>query len=126
MSADLGLLPADLSLQCARPISDSLSPQQGSAHADTREADEEDRDAEGGPAPGGPGSEQHQHSDEAGQPDAPQRLGGLLSYRGHVESISEWPFDTALLLRFALYLLIPLGSWLGGALVERSLDSLLD
>jgi hypothetical protein len=54
------------------------------------------------------------------------RLADLLAYRAYVESVSEWPFDAPALLRFALYLAIPLGSWLGGALVERLLGTALD
>jgi hypothetical protein len=54
------------------------------------------------------------------------RLADLLAYRSYVESVSEWPFDAPALLRFALYLAIPLGSWLGGALVERLLGTALD
>ncbi len=53
-------------------------------------------------------------------------LSDLLAYRAYVVGVREWPFDTSTLVRFALYLLIPLGSWLGGALVERTLDVLLD
>jgi len=54
------------------------------------------------------------------------RLADLLVWRSYVESIREWPFDGTLLVRFGLYVLIPLGSWLGGALVERALSALLD
>lgn len=54
------------------------------------------------------------------------RLADLLVWRSYVESIREWPFDGTLLVRFGLYVLIPLGSWLGGALVERGLSLLLD
>jgi uncharacterized membrane protein YedE/YeeE len=53
-------------------------------------------------------------------------LADLLAYRSFVESVRESPFDTPTLLRFTLYLAIPLGSWLGGALVERLLGALLD
>jgi hypothetical protein len=53
-------------------------------------------------------------------------LSDLLAYRAYVVGVREWPFDTSTLVRFALYLLIPLGSWLGGALVERALTVLLD
>ncbi len=52
-------------------------------------------------------------------------LADLLAYRAFVESVREWPFDAPVRLRFALYLAIPLGSWLGGALVERLLDTVL-
>jgi hypothetical protein len=59
-------------------------------------------------------------------PGAPGRLEEILAYRAFVESVHEWPFDTSTLWRFALYLLIPLGSWSGGALVEHVIDALLD
>ncbi len=52
-------------------------------------------------------------------------LGDMLAYRAFVESVPEWPFDAPMRVRFLLYLVIPLGSWLGGALVERLLDGLL-
>ena len=52
-----------------------------------------------------------------------------LSRRGtsnvNVEALREWPFDNSTIGRFALYLLIPVGSWIGGALVERVIDVLL-
>ncbi len=51
---------------------------------------------------------------------------GLLAYKQFVESVREWPIDSSTLLRFALYLGLPIGSWLGGALVERLLDLVLD
>jgi len=56
------------------------------------------------------------------QPD----LSDWIAYRGLIESVREWPVDAPTLRRFALYLAIPLGSWFGGALVERMVDTLLD
>ena len=53
-------------------------------------------------------------------------LADLLAYRSFVESVREWPFDAPTRLRFALYLAIPVGSWLGGAFVERLLGVVLD
>jgi len=53
------------------------------------------------------------------------RMPALLAWEARVERVSVWPFDAATLVRFALFLLIPLGSWLGGALVERAVDSVL-
>jgi hypothetical protein len=53
-------------------------------------------------------------------------LPSLLAYEARVASVREWPFDTATLARFIVFLLVPLGSWLGGALVERLLDAFLD
>jgi hypothetical protein len=53
-------------------------------------------------------------------------LPALLAWEARIESVREWPFDTPTLVRFALFLLIPLGSWLGGAVVERVVDLALD
>ncbi len=66
---------------------------------------------------------------ESDGPDAgaaSDKLPGLVAYKQFVESVSEWPIDTSTLLRFGLYLGLPIGSWLGGALVERLLDVVLD
>lgn len=49
----------------------------------------------------------------------------IMAYRTMIENIKNWPFDSPTLIRFTLYLLIPLGSWLGGAFVERGLDFIL-
>lgn len=49
----------------------------------------------------------------------------ILAYRTMIENIRNWPFDSPTLVRFTIYLLIPLGSWLGGAFVERGLDLFL-
>ncbi len=54
------------------------------------------------------------------------RLTDLLAYQDRLESTPEWPFDSSTLLRFGLYLLIPVGSMVGGALVERVVDIVLD
>ena len=54
------------------------------------------------------------------------RLTDLLAYKTQIESTPEWPFDSSTLLRFGLYLLIPVGSMIGGALVERVVDMVLD
>ncbi len=48
-----------------------------------------------------------------------------VAYQTMIENLRNWPFDNPTLVRFTLYLLIPLGSWLGGALVERGLDAIL-
>ena len=58
--------------------------------------------------------------------EAGAKLPGLLAYKHEIESVREWPFDTPTLVRFALFLLIPLGSWLGGAVVERVVDLVLE
>jgi hypothetical protein len=54
------------------------------------------------------------------------QLSDLLAYRSFLESVREWPFDAPSMVRFALYLALPLGSWLGGAFVERLLGAALD
>lgn len=57
---------------------------------------------------------------------ATSQLPGLLAYEARIQDVREWPLDTSTLLRFALYLGIPLGSWLGGAIVERMLSAAID
>jgi len=57
---------------------------------------------------------------------ASARMPGLLAYKHEIESVREWPFDAPTLTRFFLYVAIPLGSWVGGALVERLLGAALD
>jgi hypothetical protein len=57
--------------------------------------------------------------------DSPPQFGELIVYRQYVDNLSEWPFDVSTLLRLLLYSLIPLGSWLGGAMVERTVDTFL-
>jgi hypothetical protein len=52
-------------------------------------------------------------------------IADTLAYQSMIENQRNWPFDNSILVRFSLYLLIPLGSWLGGALVERGVDLIL-
>jgi hypothetical protein len=54
------------------------------------------------------------------------RLTDLLAYKTQVESTPEWPFDSSTFMRFGLYLLIPVASMVGGALVERVVNMVLD
>ena len=49
-------------------------------------------------------------------------LGDAIAFHGFVARLREWPFDTPLLLRWALIAALGLGSWLGGALVEQLLE----
>ena len=53
------------------------------------------------------------------------RLSNLVAYRGLVEAANTWPFDLGVWLRFSVYVSLGLGSWLGGALVERLLGAAL-
>ena len=68
-----------------------------------------------------PGEARVRNASEAGG-----QLPGLLAYVNQIESVREWPFDAPTLTRFFLYVAIPLGSWVGGALVERLLGAALD
>jgi hypothetical protein len=54
------------------------------------------------------------------------KLSNLVAYRGLVGAAGTWPFDVSVWLRFALYVSLGLGSWLGGAVVERLLGAALD
>jgi len=56
---------------------------------------------------------------------ASPQLANAVAYYRLVASAREWPVDAANLLKFLGYLLLGLGSWLGGAVVERILDSAL-
>lgn len=49
-------------------------------------------------------------------------LPALLAWEARVAASSEWPFDASTWLRFTLLLLVPIGSWLGGALVEHVVE----
>jgi len=61
---------------------------------------------------------------KSGSNDKPS-IAEITAYQNVIENIRNWPFDSPTLIRFTLYLMIPLGSWLGGALVERGLDFIL-
>ena len=54
------------------------------------------------------------------------RLPGLLAYEQRIAAVSESLIDARALGRIAIYLLIPLVSWIGGALVERVVDAALE
>ncbi len=60
----------------------------------------------------------------ADDPDASD-LPGLLAWEARLLEVSEWPFDTGTRLRFAGVVLLVVGSWLGGAMVERVLGLVL-
>ena len=49
-------------------------------------------------------------------------LPALLAWEARVANAPEWPFDASTWLRFSLLFLVPLGSWLGGALVEHVVE----
>ena len=62
----------------------------------------------------------------AGDKAVAGRLADLLAYRAFIQGVREWPFDAQMLTRFTLYLLIPLGSWVGSAMVERFVNATLE
>jgi hypothetical protein len=49
-------------------------------------------------------------------------LPALLAYEQRIERVPEWAVDLPQIARFVLLALLALGSWLGGAVVERLLD----
>jgi hypothetical protein len=53
------------------------------------------------------------------------RLASLVAWRNLVERVDEWPLSAPAALRFALFVLLGLGSWLGSALVELGVDAFL-
>lgn len=63
-------------------------------------------------------------SDKASNVEVAQRLTGFIAYEGRLEKTPEWPIDLPTIGKFSLYLGIPVFSWVGGALVERVVDSL--
>jgi hypothetical protein len=52
-----------------------------------------------------------------------QALEPLLVYRREVLEAPEWPFDTTVIGRLALYLIIPPLTWIGAALIEILVDT---
>ena len=52
-------------------------------------------------------------------------LADLIAYRDLIDAVHEWPIERGTILRIVLYLGIPVGSWVGGALVERMVEALL-
>jgi len=53
------------------------------------------------------------------------QMGALLAYEDRLEKAPELPVSAPTIAQFALYLAIPVGSWLGGAFVERMVDAAL-
>ena len=50
-------------------------------------------------------------------------LAALLVYRREVSAVGEWPFDTSVMGRLILYLIIPPLTWVGAALIEMLVDT---
>ncbi len=53
------------------------------------------------------------------------QINRLLLYRREIREASEWPFDMPALTRLGLYLILPLLTWVGAALIESLVDALL-
>ena len=58
-------------------------------------------------------------------PIGARSIADLAAWRGVVAAVHEWPLDAPTLRRFVLVLGLPIGSWLGGAFVERVVDFVL-
>jgi hypothetical protein len=65
-------------------------------------------------------------NDEDRKTLATQRLPGLVAHEARLERVKEWSLDFPAFLRFAVYVLIPLGSWVAAAFVERALGAALE
>ena len=53
------------------------------------------------------------------------RLSGLLAFEARIAGVGEWPFDVGTFVRFAVFLALPLGSWIAGALVDLVVSRVL-
>jgi hypothetical protein len=61
----------------------------------------------------------------AGGATPPGHVADIVAYEARVASVPSWPFDLSTLVRFALYVALGLGSWLGAAVVERFVDAVV-
>jgi hypothetical protein len=61
--------------------------------------------------------------DEGGAPLEAVRMPALLAWERRVADASEWPLDAPQLARFALVMALGLGSWVGGAVIERVIEA---
>lgn len=57
--------------------------------------------------------------------EAAARLPALFAAEPRIASIGVLAFDMNTLLRFVLYVTLGVGSWIGGALIERMLGAAL-
>jgi hypothetical protein len=53
------------------------------------------------------------------------RLADLLAYETRVAGAGEWPIAASTVARFALYVALGLGSWIGAGLVQHGIDTAL-
>jgi len=66
-----------------------------------------------------------QHASRELEPDDLRYLSDLLSQRAAIERTREWPLDTTLFSRIAMYFVIPPLAWVGSARVEIQIQSAL-
>ena len=59
------------------------------------------------------------------KPKTLKRLSPLLALRREIQQVSEWPFDTSVVSRLGLYLIIPPLTWVGAALIENLVAGLI-
>lgn len=55
--------------------------------------------------------------------DELSRLNSLLSFRSHLQQVSEWPINLGGIGRLGFYLIIPPLTWIGAALIENIVDA---
>jgi hypothetical protein len=53
------------------------------------------------------------------------RMADLVAYRSLIDGVREWPLGLPAAVRFLVFAALGIGSWLGGAVMERILDRLL-
>jgi hypothetical protein len=53
------------------------------------------------------------------------RLADLVAYETRVANAHEWPIAAATVVRFALYVALGLGSWVGAGIVQHGIESAL-
>lgn len=53
------------------------------------------------------------------------RLADLLAYEARISAAREWPIDTSTVLRFAFYMTLGLGSWVGAGVVQHVIEKTL-
>ena len=61
----------------------------------------------------------------SGDMPAAAGLAGLTAYEARLERLREWPISAPVTTRFFLYILIPVAAWLGAALAERMVSSII-
>jgi len=54
------------------------------------------------------------------------RMLNLIAYRDMIEAVREWPFGASTWARVLIFMTLGVGSWVGGALVERILSTALE